>query len=920
MSHPNQGRSECWPLSQPPTLGTPLPTRMQALTIHRDRYGAPSESLRVEQVPLPRLRSMDSGKVLVAILATGPNFNTNFASLGLPVPVFGRGDTATVHIPGSDALGIVVDAGPAVSGVQVGKAVILDAWTGYSIRGYETHDGYNAQFVVVPRERALPVPAALRGAAPERLAAMMLTYGTAYRAVVERLAVAPGSSVLVMGGGKGTSFAGIQIAKALGARVILVGSNSDLARSLIERGMADAFVNRRSIPREAFGGIPAGETEEQWRLRSEPFRNAVFEANEGKPVDRIFEHTGGDNFPLLVSALAPGGSLVFFGATGRGLKGEYRLSFFYGGRRFVMDARWVWMRQKQILFRKATPDAILAEVGLLPGRRGLIWGADAYARGFARAALARSAEIAVIASHAKEQRGIAALRRMGIPSSRVIDRDRLVLPEDMPDPLTEDGRPNARYAADFLRNAQSLGKACWEIFGGRNSPDFIVERPDQSTLHFSTFVLRDYAESDGMPSGVIVARGPSNLSLRGSHMYRSDQAAEVLRLLSGGRIVMEQEDLEVVPFSRLPELQQKMLDGTMTKPKGVALVQADRPGRSIREYEEAYRGESLRTADPGANRFLDLRLAGEIGIVTLTRPEALNALNEDLLAQLAAVVREAGSLRTVEGRPVRALVLCGAGRAFVAGADVREFHGKSAEEIGALASKNIGVFTELENLPIPVVAVLDGFALGGGNELAMSAQYRIVTENALLGQPEVKLGILPGYGGMQRLPRLAGPRRAAELCVNGEPVDGYTAVDLGLADEFSSSSTAISTAVLRAREFADGTRTPPPRIWDEIASSQSEELAELLADPEVEAILSAPTPDREGAADLRGSRMAAAREAILAMRYGYEHGFAAGLENDAQVFGKVAASPGGQEWIGRFLSKDKRQSSFLELLSRKEER
>lgn len=918
MSDPNRDHPECWALSEPPSLGTPLPSRMHALTIHRDRYGAPSEALRVEQVPLPRLRSTDAGKVLVAILATGPNFNTNFASLGLPVPVFGRGDTAMTHIPGSDALGIVVDAGPAVSRVRVGQAVILDSWTGNNIRGYETHDGFNAQFAVVPGERAIPVPDALRRAAPERLAAMLLTHGTAYRAVVERLAVAPGESVLVMGGGKGTSFAGIQIAKALGARVILVGSNPDLAQSLIERGMADAFVDRRSIPAEAFGGIAAGETEEDWRRRTESFREAVFEANGGKPVDRIFEHTGGDNFPLLVSALAPGGSLAFFGATGRGLKGEYRLSFFYGGRRFVMDARWVWMRQKQILFRRAAPDAILQEIGLLPGRRGLIWGADAYARGFARAALARSAEIAVIASHTKDMRGIAALRRMGIPSSRVIDRDRLILPEDMPDPLTAEGRPNPQYAADFLRNAQSIGKACWGIFGPRNSPDFIVERPDQSTLHFSTFVLRDYAEPDCMQSGVIVARGPSNLSLRGSHMYRPDQATEVLRLLSSGRIVMEQEDLEIVPFSRLPEIQQKMLDGTMSRPKGVALVQADRPGRAIREYEEAFRGESLRAADPGANRFLDIRLAGETGIVILTRPEALNALNEELLTQLGAVVREVGTLRTLEGRPVGSLVLCGAGRAFVAGADVREFHGKSAEEIGGLASKNIGVFTELENLPIPVVAVVDGFALGGGNELAMCARYRIVTENALLGQPEVKLGILPGYGGMQRLPRLVGPRRAAELCVNGEPVDGHAAVDLRLADEFSSSSTALSTAVRRAREFAAGERTPPHRDWDGIAASQSADLADLLADPGVREILSAPTPDREGAADLRAARTAAAKEALLAMRYGYENGFAAGLANDARVFGEVTASPGGQEWVGRFLSKDPRQSSFLELLTRKE--
>jgi len=131
--------------------------------------------------------------------------------------------------------------------------------------------------------------------------------------------------------------------------------------------MADAFVDRRSIPKETFGVIPAGMPYAEWERRTEPFRRAVFEANGGKPVDKIFEHTGGENFPLLISALSPGGTLAFFGATGKGLKGEYKETFFLDGRRFVMDARWVWMRQKQVLFRRAKPAAIFDELGLPPG-------------------------------------------------------------------------------------------------------------------------------------------------------------------------------------------------------------------------------------------------------------------------------------------------------------------------------------------------------------------------------------------------------------------------------------------------------------------------------------------------------------------------------------------------------------------------
>jgi enoyl-CoA hydratase len=557
---------------------------------------------------------------------------------------------------------------------------------------------------------------------------------------------------------------------------------------------------------------------------------------------------------------------------------------------------------------------MLDEIGLPPGRRVLVWGADRNARDFVRAARDRAAEVAVVASRSREKRGIALLGTMGVPPSHVVDRDALTLPEDMPDPLTAEGGMNPEYAAGFLRHAQALGKALWKIFGTRVSPDVVVDRGDQSTLHFSTFVARDFEEKDILPCGIVLVRGKSDLSIRGSHMYCSAQGAEVMRLLAGGRIVMDQEDLEVTDLAGLSGLQQRMLDGTMARPKGVALVQADRPGRKIAEYEDAFRGEAVQTADPGSRRFLDVRVVQDVAVVTLTRPEALNALSEELLTQLGELVREAGALGSIHGRRVKAIVLTGAGRSFVAGADVKEFHGRTAESVEALAWKNISVFSELEQLPIPVVALVDGFALGGGNELGMCAHYRIVTENALLGQPEVKLGIIPGYGGMQRLPRLIGPARAAALCANGEPVDGHAAVSVGLADEFAPSAAALPRAVAAAREFAEGLRQAPRRNWDVIASGQKEELSSLLSRPEAREILDAPTPGKEAAGNLRSARVAAARDSLLAMRYGYEHGFALGLRNDARMFGAVAASPGGQEWVGRFLAKDPVQSSFLTLL------
>jgi len=903
-----------WELGEIPNLASPMPATMAALTLHRDQYGPPEEALRFEDVATPRLEKTDAGRVLVSILATGPNFNTNFAALGLPVPVFGRGDNASIHIPGSDAVGIVVDAGPAVTRVKVGQAVILDSWTGFNIRGYETHDGFHAQFAVVDEERAIPVPPALSGGSPERLAALMLTYGTAYRAVVERLEVGPGDSLLVMGGGKGTSFAGAQLGKALGARVILVGSNPVLADSLIERGIADAFVDRRKIPAECFGVLEPDEDHDSWLAKTEDFRQAMLAANDGRPIDKVFEHTGGRNFPLLASVLADGGALAFFGATGQGLKGEYKETFFYDRRRFVMDARWVWMRQKQIIFRRGTPREIFSEIGLLTGRRGLIWGADPYALEFAAAALERNTELAVIASRSTEAEGLAALANLGIPDTSILDRDAFELPEDMPDPLTDAGTPNPAYAKNFMKHARTVGKALWGVFGPRRNPDFIVERPDQSTLHFSTFLLRDYDERDAMPSGYVVVRGESNLSILGSHMYCSLQARETVRLLAEGRLVMEQEDLEIVDLAELPTIQQKMLDRTMTKPKGVALVQADRPERAIADYESEYLGPILAEANPSASCFLELRLLDGVGIVTLTRPKALNALSEELIAQLAAVIEEIEGNGTLCGEPVKALILRGAGRSFVAGADIQGFVGKSAAVLDRQAVDSMAVFSRVENLPIPVISLIDGFALGGGNELAMSTHYRIVTENALLGQPEVKLGIIPGYGGMQRLPRLVGPRKAAELSVNGESISGAEAVRLGLAHELHPSSTALARAFEAARDLVSGKQEIERSDWNAMATGQQAELEELYADADVATLVATPIPTGEEAEALGPARRYAARIALEALQSGYELGFDAGLANDARLFGEVATSPSGQHWVGRFLAKDPKQSSFLTLL------
>jgi enoyl-CoA hydratase len=326
-----------------------------------------------------------------------------------------------------------------------------------------------------------------------------------------------------------------------------------------------------------------------------------------------------------------------------------------------------------------------------------------------------------------------------------------------------------------------------------------------------------------------------------------------------------------------------MLDGTMTKPKGVALVQADRPGRTIAEYESEYLGRSLRRADPAAGRYLDLRLIDGVGLVTLTRPAALNALSEELVAQLEAMVEEIEAKGTLCGEAVKALILRGSGRAFVAGADIQVFVGKNAAVIERLAVDNMAVFDRLENLSIPVVSLIDGFALGGGNEL-------------------------------QRLPRLIGLRQAAEMSVNGEPVSGVEAVRLGLAHELHPSSTALARAFKVAQDLASGRLELERSDWDAIAASQQGEIDALYTAADVVSLLAAPVPSGDEVASIEPARRHAARIALEAMRSGYELGFEAGLANDARLFGEVVTSYSGQHWIGRFLAKDPQQPSFLTLL------
>jgi enoyl-CoA hydratase len=172
-------------------------------------------------------------------------------------------------------------------------------------------------------------------------------------------------------------------------------------------------------------------------------------------------------------------------------------------------------------------------------------------------------------------------------------------------------------------------------------------------------------------------------------------------------------------------------------------------------------------------------LADGIARVTINRPDKLNALNATVIAELAEA-----ATRIEEDGDVRAVLLTGAGtKAFVAGADISEIGGQSAADGQARALAGQRMMRRLERCGKPVLAAVNGFALGGGCELAMACHLRVASDNAKFGQPEVKLGIGPGYGGTVRLPRLVGRGRALELLLTGGMIDAQEAWRIGLVNK-----------------------------------------------------------------------------------------------------------------------------------------
>jgi enoyl-CoA hydratase len=243
-------------------------------------------------------------------------------------------------------------------------------------------------------------------------------------------------------------------------------------------------------------------------------------------------------------------------------------------------------------------------------------------------------------------------------------------------------------------------------------------------------------------------------------------------------------------------------------------------------------------------------LRAPLAVVTIDRPKVRNALNQRSMTELELIFT---GIR--ENDAVRAVLITGGGeKAFVAGADIGELASVSALEGEQLARRGQRIFSLIENCGKPVIACINGYAMGGGCELALACTLRIASSSAHLGQPEVKLGIIPGYGGTQRLPRLIGKGAALKLILTGENIGAEEALRIGLVDEV----------------------VPPDQLL-----ARGEQIAQAIA----------------------GMAPLAVRDSIRAVNAGYDLPLAAGMELEASLFGLSCSTEDKAEGARAFLEK-----------------
>jgi acrylyl-CoA reductase (NADPH)/3-hydroxypropionyl-CoA dehydratase/3-hydroxypropionyl-CoA synthetase len=898
----------------------PLPERQHVWAVVKDAegrpaHGDPRDALRAVTQPVP---VPGPNEALGYVLYAGLTYNTVFAARGVPISVFDLHDR-DLHVPGSGAVVLIAAVGAEVARegrLKVGELRVLypgvsnllspragedPMHADFKIQGYETPDGSFAQFV--------------RGQAPQWLAhserhtlaeasSYMLDLETVYKALYDVARVGHGDRVFVEGAAGGTGLYAVACAVLRGATVTGLVSTEAKARLIAERG-ASASVNRTE---PAFAGIFAPVPAEagaraRWVEAGRAFTERVRAANGGQPIDVVVSSVGRDLVPRMVDLLGPGGRLVFYGATS-----GYTLTLLGKS-------------------GEATPMAMYERVGLRPQDGVLVYYGltpagpsdaleDATASEAIAAARALGARVVAVTrtdAQAAHLKGPGALA--GTVSLETLRRGRgFAWPDAMPDYDVDPDGYRAYQDATLKPLGQAVGRLLAAPGNPRGAPDLVVERAGQDTLGTSTFLARPF-------TGAVVYLEPGagrrysfyapnvwmhqkrvlfpSFAILGSHLSNAHQAEACTRLLDGGALAVHRPAIHA--WEELAEANQAIHEnrhsGTLTirVGAGAALDSA----RTARQVYEAW-GSRFVDGRAVRARIDPVRPGGElVALLTLDSPPA-NALGAEVLDDLER------ALDALEAEPrLRAVVLAGAGAMFVAGADIRQLRAFARpEEVTALAARAQALFTRIGLSKAPVIAAVDGYALGGGNELQMACAWRVAGARAELGQPEINLHVIPGFGGTQMLPRLAARRArsgggqmysllvdALAMLLDGRRRTAARAQALGVVDEVAPAD-ALSHALGVARRIAAGEFGGA--LFSPLAEAGTLAFPNVERDPEISRLLA------HHAAVPRAASAAAILEVV---RIGLTEGLPAGLALEARRFGERTASEDGRAGIDRFFAR-----------------
>ncbi|HEV8471310.1 MAG TPA: enoyl-CoA hydratase-related protein [Methylomirabilota bacterium] len=910
------------PLGEPFRPGLdPLPARHHVWAVLKDRHGRPShgeprDALQAVTQPLPPI---GPNEALGYVLYAGLTYNTVFAARGVPISVFDLHDR-DLHVPGSGAVVLVAAVGPEVARearVKVGELRVLypgvsnllspragedPMHADFKIQGYETPDGSFAQFVRCQAPQLL--------AHSERLtlaegSSYMLDLETVSKALFDVAGVRSTDRVFVEGAAGGTGLYAVACAVLRGATVTGLVSTEAKGRLVVSRG-ARGFVNRKDPACSGiFTPVPLDATERaRWVEAGRVFGERVRAVNDGASTDVVVSSVGRELFPRMIDLLAPGGRLVFYGATS-----GYTLTFLGkpgGAPAAEMYAR-VDLRPHQ---------GVLVYYGLTAaGPTDAL--EDATGLEAIAAALRMRARVVAVtrtdaqAGHLKMVGGLA-----GTVSLETLGTTRgFVWPDAMPD-YDVDADGYRRYQDATLKPfGQAVGRVLATADNPRGNPDVIVERAGQDTLGTSTFIARPF-------TGRVLYVEPSEgrrfsfyapnvwmhqkrvafpaFEILGSHLSNAHQAETCVRLIDAGALAVHAP--MVYGWEELAEANQALHENRHSGTLTVRVGATDRLDavRTARQVYEAWGSRFLDTATVRA-RIDPVRRDGAelVALLTIDSPPA-NALGAEVLDDLER------TLNALDAEPrLRAVVLTGAGTMFVAGADIRQLRAFArAEDVTALAARAQRLFARIAGMRAPVVSAVDGYALGGGNELQMACAWRVAGARAELGQPEINLHVIPGFGGTQMLPRLAARRarsgggqmypalvEALAMLLDGRRRPASRALALGVADEVAPAD-ALSHALGVARRIALGEFGGTP--WSPLAEAGTLAYPNVERDAEIVRLLEhhAAVPRRAPA------------EAILeVVRVGFTHGVDAGLALEARRFGELVASADGRAGIDRFLKR-----------------